>query len=379
MNFNAEIEIDLKKLRSNMINLKEAYADYAFIFANLKNNAFGMGYGIVDTLTKNGVNYIYVSTLEEALEIRRHNKKVPILVNYEVKREYIYDAIMNNITITISSLEHLQSIIDMKLKDKLLIHLLIDNGCNKIGLNGPTEVETAYHLIKNNASFSLEGIYTELTTYGITDDDFYMEANVFFKAIQSVDTDNLIIHLNEPMMYHKKQSLVNGIRFDLACLGIEENIDDSIISSMKIKSIEKRYQDLEFPEIDLDLVFSIKATVISLNNAYKGTLIGKNYIARENLNLAILPIGHKDGITKAIGSVWINEKICPVVSDEIDHIIVSVPKDVKVGDTAKILNEESDIYSILGQLKTNRFYLMSILNNNLPRNYINEEEEDDIL
>lgn len=379
MNFNAEIEIDLKKLRSNMINLKEAYADYAFIFANLKNNAFGMGYGIVDTLTKNGVNYIYVSTLEEALEIRRHNKKVPILVNYEVKREYIYDAIMNNITITISSLEHLQSIIDMKLKDKLLIHLLIDNGSNKIGLNGPTEVETAYHLIKNNASFSLEGIYTELTTYGITDDDFYMEANVFFKAIQSVDTDNLIIHLNEPMMYHKKQSLVNGIRFDLACLGIEENIDDSIISSMKIKSIEKRYQDLEFPEIDLDLVFSIKATVISLNNAYKGTLIGKNYIARENLNLAILPIGHKDGITKAIGSVWINEKICPVVSDEIDHIIVSVPKDVKVGDTAKILNEESDIYSILGQLKTNRFYLMSILNNNLPRNYINEEEEDDIL
>ncbi len=379
MNFNAEIEIDLKKLRSNMINLKEAYADYAFIFANLKNNAFGMGYGIVDTLTKNGVNYIYVSALEEALEIRRHNKKVPILVNYEVKREYIYDAIMNNITITISSLEHLQSIIDMKLKDKLLIHLLIDNGSNKIGLNGPTEVETAYHLIKNNASFSLEGIYTELTTYGITDDDFYMEANVFFKAIQSVDTDNLIIHLNEPMMYHKKQSLVNGIRFDLACLGIEENIDDSIISSMKIKSIEKRYQDLEFPEIDLDLVFSIKATVISLNNAYKGTLIGKNYIARENLNLAILPIGHKDGITKAIGSVWINEKICPVVSDEIDHIIVSVPKDVKVGDTAKILNEESDIYSILGQLKTNRFYLMSILNNNLPRNYINEEEEDDIL
>lgn len=379
MNFNAEIEIDLKKLRSNMINLKEAYADYAFIFANLKNNAFGMGYGIVDTLTKNGVNYIYVSTLEEALEIRRHNKKVPILVNYEVKREYIYDAIMNNITITISSLEHLQSIIDMKLKDKLLIHLLIDNGSNKIGLNGPTEVETAYHLIKNNASFSLEGIYTELTTYGITDDDFYMEANVFFKAIQSVDTDNLIIHLNEPMMYHKKQSLVNGIRFDLACLGIEENIDDSIISSMKIKSIEKRYQDLEFPEIDLDLVFSIKATVISLNNAYKGTLIGKNYIARENLNLAILPIGHKDGITKAIGSVWINEKICPVVSDEIDHIIVSVPKNVKVGDTAKILNEESDIYSILGQLKTNRFYLMSILNNNLPRNYINEEEEDDIL
>lgn len=379
MNFNAEIEIDLKKLRSNMINLKEAYADYAFIFANLKNNAFGMGYGIVDTLTKNGVNYIYVSTLEEALEIRRHNKKVPILVNYEVKREYIYDAIMNNITITISSLEHLQSIIDMKLKDKLLIHLLIDNGSNKIGLNGPTEVETAYHLIKNNASFSLEGIYTELTTYGITDDDFYMEANVFFKAIQNIDTDNLIIHLNEPMMYHKKQSLVNGIRFDLACLGIEENIDDSIISSMKIKSIEKRYQDLEFPEIDLDLVFSIKATIISLNNAYKGTLIGKNYIARENLNLAILPIGHKDGITKAIGSVWINEKICPVVSDEIDHIIVSVPKDVKVGDTAKILNEESDIYSILGQLKTNRFYLMSILNNNLPRNYINEEEEDDIL
>jgi len=38
-----------------------------------------------------------------------------------------------------------------------------------------------------------------------------------------------------------------------------------------------------------------------------------------------------------------------------------------------------DIYSLIGALRTNRFYLMSILNNTLVRNYINKEEKEDVL
>lgn len=379
MNFNAEIEIDLKKLKSNVKILKNAYSDYKYVFANVKNNAFGMGYGIINTLVKSGVNYLYVSTLEEALEIRKRNEDVPILVSYEVSEEYIYDALTNNITITIRSLEQLEGIVQKKLKDRLYVHLLIDNGSNKVGLKGVDEVKQAATLINANPSLVLEGVYTELTTYGITDDDFYYACNQFFKSIQIFEGRDIIVHLNEPIMYHKKNSNVNGIRFDLAFLGIEENIEDGILSNMKIKNIEKRYNDLEFPDIDLTLIFAIKARVIGLSFAQKGTLIGRNYIAREDMHLAILPIGHKDGITKAIKTVQVEDKVCPVIGDDIDYLIIQVPCDTIVGDEVMILDEESDIYSILDQLKTNRFYLMSILNNQLSRNYVNMEEGNDIL
>ncbi|MDE6285116.1 MAG: alanine racemase, partial [Bacilli bacterium] len=110
MNFNAEIEIDLEKLKYNASTLKNTYSDYPYVFANVKNNAFGMGYGIINTLMQCGINYLYVSTLQEALDIRNRNQDIAILVNYEVPKEYIYDAIMNNITLTISSLEHLRAI-----------------------------------------------------------------------------------------------------------------------------------------------------------------------------------------------------------------------------------------------------------------------------
>ena len=379
MNFNAQIEIDLNKLKYNIEILKNAYNDYSIVIANLKNNAFGMGGGIVDTLVKNGVNYLYVSTLQEALDIRKINTTVPILVNYEILDEYIYDAVANNITITISNLSNLEKINEFKLKDKLNIHLLIDNGSNKIGLKSKEEVEKARIIIENNKYLNLEGVYTELTTYGILDEDYYQEVNTFFKCISLLNDEGLIVHLNEPIMYHKKHNLVNGIRFDLALLGIEENIDDNVLSNMKIKSIERKYKDLAFPDIELNVIFAIKAKIINVNRARKGDLIGKSFICRENMNIAILPIGHKDGITKAIGNVLINGKISRIIADEVDYLVVEAPFDVVAGEEVDIISYDTDIYDIIGLLKTNRYYLMSVLNSNLERTYINKEVGDNVL
>ena len=58
-------------------------------------------------------------------------------------------------------------------------------------------------------------------------------------------------------MYHNKIKYLNGIRFDLSVLGIEENINDDIFTKGRIKKIEKEYGALEFPNIDLELIFNI--------------------------------------------------------------------------------------------------------------------------
>jgi len=296
MNFNAEIEIDLNKLKYNVCTLKDTYDDYSYTFANLKNNCFGMGCGILETLIQNGINYVIVSTLSEALELRKINTQVPILVQSVLANDFVYDAILGNITISISDLENLRDIVSLKFKDVLKVHFLIDNGCNKVGLKSKEEVQEALDIIGQNEKIQLEGVYTELTTYGVLDNDYYHAFNHFLRCIEGID-EEIIIHLNEPIMYHKKNKKVNGIRFDLSLLGIEENIDDGFISNRKIKMIEKKYDDLAFPDIDLLLIFTIKAKIIGLNKALKGTLVGRNFRAKENIDLAIIPLGHKDGIT----------------------------------------------------------------------------------
>lgn len=372
MRFDTILEIDLYKLKNNVKLLCESYNDYKYKVANLKDNAYGMGFKIVKTLMQNGINYILVGPLKDAIDIRRFNNEINIIVGYYIDIEQIYDAISNNLIITIPSLEYLKKITELNIRDDLKLQLLIDNGSNKMGLKNKLEVKEAINLIDNSEHLILDGIYTDLTSVGIEDDFYYKQVNNFYKIINDCLDKNIIIHLNEPIMYHQKLEYINGIRFDLSLIGIEENIEDNFITNMKIKNIQKRYNDLQFPDIDLKLIFTITSEVMDIGKVKKGDLIGRNYIAKEDMDIAVIPIGHKDGITKAIKYVGINNYKRDIIADDIDHLIVT-GDDVKIHDKVYIVNEERGIYDFLTLLKTNRYYLMSVLNRNLRKKYINGE------
>lgn len=372
MKFDTILEIDLYKLKNNVKLLCESYKDYKYKVANLKDNAYGMGFKIVKTLMQNGINYILVGPLKDAIDIRRFNNEINIIVGYYIDIEQIYDAISNNLIITIPSLEYLKKITELNIRDDLKLQLLIDNGSNKMGLKNKLEVKEAINLIDDSEHLILDGIYTDLTSVGIEDDFYYKQVNNFYKIINDCLDKNIIIHLNEPIMYHQKLEYINGIRFDLSLIGIEENIEDNFITNMKIKNIQKRYNDLQFPDIDLKLIFTITSEVMDIGKVKKGDLIGRNYIAKEDMDIAVIPIGHKDGITKAIKYVGINNYKRDIIADDIDHLIVT-GDDVKIHDKVYIVNEERGIYDFLTLLKTNRYYLMSVLNRNLRKKYINGE------
>lgn len=372
MKFDTILEIDLYKLKNNVKLLCESYNDYKYKVANLKDNAYGMGFKIVKTLMQNGINYILVGPLKDAIDIRRFNNDINIIVSYYIDIEQIYDAISNNLIITIPSLEYLKKITELNIRDDLKLQLLIDNGSNKMGLKNKLEVKEAINLIDDSEHLILDGIYTDLTSVGIEDDFYYKQVNNFYKIINDCLDKNIIIHLNEPIMYHQKLEYTNGIRFDLSLIGIEENIEDNFITNMKIKNIQKRYNDLQFPDIDLKLIFTITSEVMDIGKVKKGDLIGRNYIAKEDMDIAVIPIGHKDGITKAIKYVGINNYKRDIIADDIDHLIVT-GDDVKIHDKVYIVNEERGIYDFLTLLKTNRYYLMSVLNRNLRKKYINGE------
>lgn len=374
MKFETVMEIDLKKLKYNTQMLCKSYDDYQYKIVDLKDNGHGLGLKIINEMYKYGINYCLVGSLKDALEIRKINKDIDILVNYYVTLEEIYDCINNNITITVHNEEYLDKILTVKHKDNLNVQLLIDNGFNLLGIKTKDELERVMQKITNENNITCTGIYTDITTLGVIDENYYKEVNNFYKISKNYINKELMIHFNEPIMYHSKLKYVNGIRFDLSILGIEENIKDDFFTNRKIKTIEKKYGCLEFPEVDLQLVFNITSEVMNIAKILKGTMIGRNYIAKDDMIVATLPIGHKDGITKAIKFVGINGFKREILTDDIDKIIVLVDDSVKIKDKVYIINEERDVYKILEQLNTNRYYLMSVLNRNLTRVYINEDE-----
>ena len=308
-----------------------------------------------------------------------NNKNIPILASYYVTKDEVFDCINNDITITIFSKEYLEMLLSLKFKDALNVQILIDNGSNILGINKAIDLEYIINKIDEVKNINLTGIYTDLTSFGIEDIHYYEQVNNFYKIIKPFINKDIMIHLNEPVMYHAKLSYVNGIRFDISILGIEENIKDDFFTKTKIKNIEKKYGALEFPNIDLELIFNITSEVMEIRKVDKSVLVGKSYLTKDEIYVGVIPIGHKDGITKAIKNVVINNKVYEVIADDIDKLFLKVDNAVKIKDKVIILNEDSDIYKFINNLYTNRYYLMSILNRNLTRNYINDEEISDNL
>ena len=200
MKFETLMEIDLKKLKNNTKLLCKSYSDYQYKIANLKDNAYGMGLNIVNTLVDNGINYILVGPIKDALEIRKYNNDVPILVTYNVTEEEVYDAINNNITLTIADAEYLRSILCLNIKDDLKLQILIDNGSNKIGIKNNLDLEEVIKIIDENDHLVLEGIYTDLTTIGVEDEYYYHQVNTFYQIISNYLGLDFMIHFTEPIM-----------------------------------------------------------------------------------------------------------------------------------------------------------------------------------
>lgn len=377
MKYITKMEIDLKKLKNNTKKLCKSYNDYNYKFVDLKDNGHGLGFKVLNTISKNGINYAFVGSMKDALEIRKFNKDVKVLVNYFITDDEVYDAINNNIAITIYKKEDLDELLTLDLKDTLNVHILVDNGSNLMGIKTKEELEEVINIINGLKNVNIEGLYTEITTNGITDEFYYKEMDNFYTIIKDCIKEEYIIHANEPIMYHKKKTFINGIKFDLSLVGIEDNVSEDFITKMHINEISKKYQDLEFPNIDLELIFSITSEIMAKRLVKKGTAIGRNYVAKKDMYVGVVPIGHKDGITRAINYVGVNNYKRNILTDNIDQLIIEIDDSVSIKDKVYILNEEREIYDFLSSVKTNRYYLMSILNHNLTKTYINEEDNGD--
>ena len=115
----------------------------------MKANAYNHGdVEISKELIKNGINYLGVSSLDEALNIRKKIKKIDILIMSPIDYNQIKIASKNNITITINSIDYIKSIVNSKYK--IRVHIKLDTGMNRLGIKDNKELIDTINLIKSN-------------------------------------------------------------------------------------------------------------------------------------------------------------------------------------------------------------------------------------
>ena len=349
------IEINLDNIIKNVKTIIKKYPDYKYYIGMVKSNAYGHGMYVINEMINNGINYLAVSNLEEALDIRRFNKDIPVLCVEPIELDSIDVAIKNNVTITIHDIDYFKKIND-QIKKKIKVHIKIDTGMNRLGIKDKDEFNEIVKLIKENDNIYLEGLFTHFATPGVND-KFYDNQISKFKYITSdIDLSKIdIIHLSSSfiMLAHPKIEIANGVRCGTILFGYDiapkklnnspKNILRKIRNSYLIKkyNISKTYENVD---IDLKPAFKVKTNVIQIKKIKKHEKVGYGilYEAQKDEIIATLPIGYDDGIGINHDNryVLINNKKYKTVG-EISMCMMSVLVDesVKVGDSVTIMGD----------------------------------------
>ncbi|HJG96134.1 MAG TPA: alanine racemase [Romboutsia timonensis] len=344
-------EINLDNINFNLNNIKKLLKEDTKICTVLKANAYGHGsVEIAKFLENKNVDYFAVARLEEAIELRENNIKMPILCLGFVPEESLEYAIKNNITLTIYSLETAKKLNDIseKIGVNANIHIKIDTGMSRIGFEVNEESIDQIIKIANLKNLYIEGIYTHFAKSDEIDKDFtYKQVNRFKFIIDNIEKKGINIPIKHVSNSAAIMDLPN-LNFNMVRCGIV--LYGCYPSDEVIKD-----------RLQLKPAMTLKTRVSHIKELKEGTGIsyGLRYKTRKQEKIATIPIGYADGFTRMQNNpkVSINNEVFNVVGRIcMDQCMVRIDKDIdiKIGDEVIIFGESNisadDIAKDLGTI-----------------------------
>ena len=378
------VEVNNKTLTNNVKEIILKYNDYKYYFGVVKANAYGHGDYIVNDLIKGGINYLAVSSLEEAISIRKYNKEIPILCLEPISLEYIKDIFDNSITITIENKDYVKELINKKITKQLKVHLKLDTGMSRLGFTDKEELTESIKLLKENNNILLEGIYTHLATSGINDIYYDKQISKFEELTKDINLKEIpIVHIGRSMtlVNHSKLSFVNGVRLGICMYGFNNSLSEPTgLRKIKRDRLLKRLnisQTILTNNLNLKTAFTLYTEVMSIRKIKQGSFVGygAGYIAKEDTLIATLPIGYVDGMNKLMKYVSINNKKYEIIGEIcMDMTMVKIDDTVKLHDKVEIFGNNISIKEVSRRLNTNAYHILTGITTRVPRVYDDKTE-----
>ncbi len=386
------VEVNIDYLKNNVKNIINNYNNYKYYFGVVKGNCYGHGTTyVINELIDSGINYLAVSSLEEAIEAREINKKIPILCLEPIAIEYIDICIKNNITITVHDFNYAKKLIKKEFNKKIKIHLKIDSGMNRLGFKNKEEINEIYKELKQNENIEIEGIYTHFATLGINDKEWDNQLEKFNELTSDINLSEIpIVHLAKSAAFidHPKIDFCNGIRLGIAMYGYDPNpkyntkglksklrqIKRNILK--KKNSVSRTTTNIPF---ELKPAFKMYTEILQIKNVKKGEFVGYGamYRATEDIKIAIMPVGYDDGIfRKSRGRyVTIKNRRYQIIGDVgMGMTAVKIDNSIEINDKVTLIGDLVPIKEVAMHNGTSIYETMCNIGKNIPRVYIKGNE-----
>ncbi len=370
------VEVDTASLRHNFNAVKSVVPKDACIMAVVKANAYGAGaIKASEIFLQEGANYLGVATLDEALELRSHFPKTPILILGYSPNANASMLIDNDLSAMVFSLEQAEVFSQMALRSqkRLKIHLKIDTGMHRLGLEPNFKSIEIIKKIRALKGLEVEGIFTHLSN---------ADANIKTHAKNQMKAFNAFLEqLLDQKIEFQYRHAYNSAGILSLCNGNENRLLNLYRPGIMLYGFYPSNGMKESCPTILKNVISLKARIVQIRSVKKGEFIGygEHFYTNEETLVGVLALGYADGLMRALGNriqVAINNQLAPLIGKVcMDQCFVKLNNiQAKEGDEVILFGDKSakanDASEIAALLNTIAYETISTLSKRLERVYI---------
>lgn len=367
-------EIDLDHLEYNYHQLRGYVADGCRFLGVVKADAYGHGaVQVSHTLEELGADYLAVSNLEEAVQLRRAAVRLPVLLLGYTPPRYAAEMAQMNVHQEIHSLEYAQRL-SQRLEGtglRLPVHWKVDTGMSRLGVSAEDPAKALDELLQiaSLPNLAPTGVFTHFSVADSLDpaDQAYTQGQFArFQAVCQGLADagycNLIRHCaNSGATIQYPDYALDMIRPGIATYGL---------------SPEPALAD----RLPLRPVMTLRTTVSQVREYEAGTYIsyGRTYCTPAPRRVAVLPIGYADGLPRRLSnrvSFLVGGKQAPVIGRicmDMCMVDVSEAGPVGVGDEVVVFGPvpgANRCDDLAAQLDTISYELTCDINKRMTRLY----------
>lgn len=292
------VEISKRSLRNNLNHFRSILRPESVLTAILKSNSYGHG---LETMTRlcieEGVSRIGVNSLEEALQVRAIDSKIPVLImgeiqNPERQKDVLSDS---NFWIVFSRPETAKILSSFHPAPKL--HLKVDTGMGRLGSHGEALKNTLDELKKSG--IRLDGICTHFaSTEDVLEHKYsLMQISKFEDAVKLAESfgyKNLIRHTcasASTMLFANAH--YEMVRIGISLYGLWPSMQTRL--SLNLNG-NKNFQ--------LSPVLSWKTRIAHIQNHPANSYIGygSTFQTSYPTKVAVVPVGYYEGLDRKLSS-----------------------------------------------------------------------------